>query len=1067
MINGGIYMKPKQKSGILLIIMILFIPFTYLFTVNPLLNSSDTNINSPLTNLDQSWDPKDLISGSGDNITIDLFCENETSYSNFLIQNSFLDFAQNRTLDLPSIPGYKIYKVNVTIDDTKKITAVNDYYYTTLNTDNSTEIEGPPLPNFEAAGQEFSVPYRCYFNNASIYMAISGLVSGNNGSFQLRNNSATGTILDSQVIPVQFIGVPVWHNFTYNMILNESGHPYEVIINGSNLGAARQYFWYHPPNHPVLYFDADVKIWTLGFSDAMYNFTLIFNHLPLNETGTAPRNFTADEISLKINNTLVGNDNTILLEQDGITHLEFSTNISCQINEMNVRLYYIRENQDAQTSYNAMVNQATINWNVTINIPFVQNAINGTHGINITLPSDWVVQTVLNGSPLTEYDSSNWVQSNDIVTIKNASSGSNPWILNCTAPNYINQITVEKWIAPLTYVNITSNPIVNITETIRISGSLLSSVINTGDGNLTIFDPSDVANYSQVEDLLAPTSGLLSFNDWVISNNATSNGTYTIQVLWYNGTEVGLRNILLEIIHHTDSVLYIEDQVQTGDPSLPWFTGIDNIINVTIFYNRTFQTTGISTPNATYNIVNETGGEWLSWTDMEKETLGTGFYNVSLNVTTWINGRYFIGINLNLSGYLTQTRNITINLVYNTSITLIEPSPSILSTYYPENLTIVLDYTRIGVGIIPDAFVNYTVNGSSPQPIAFNGTLYTIQLNSTDYGVGNYNVTITASKFGHFTRQVNIDWTITRAATNVTVYINASRSANEFEYGDWMKLTVFYNDTSPAHNWPIVNALVNVTVQGDPTPKTLTDEGNGNYSITLNSSSRPAGLWNLSFLIQKPNYQNHTPSLELYARYNTTLTWIIAPPGVIRPGETLTISVLLNRTGSGPLAGQTILFFFDTNLGTFNETVDTNALGIASSQKIIPADWSTLYIRVQYETNTTDFESLIASTPVTIQPGGILEQYWWVFVLIAALVVVMGMAVRSRRKAKVAKEIAKKEILTSFQDVTKILHLVVIHKGTGADIFDYRIQERLDPTLLAGFIQAVKDFGRQLDQEGM
>jgi len=40
----------------------------------------------------------------------------------------------------------------------------------------------------------------------------------------------------------------------------------------------------------------------------------------------------------------------------------------------------------------------------------------------------------------------------------------------------------------------------------------------------------------------------------------------------------------------------------------------------------------------------------------------------------------------------------------------------------------------------------------------------------------------------------------------------------------------------------------------------------------------------------------------------------------------------------------------------------------------------------------------------------------------------------------------------------------VIHKGTGTDIFDYRIQERLDPTLLAGFIQAVKDFGKQIDQ---
>ncbi|GAG43203.1 unnamed protein product [marine sediment metagenome] len=41
----------------------------------------------------------------------------------------------------------------------------------------------------------------------------------------------------------------------------------------------------------------------------------------------------------------------------------------------------------------------------------------------------------------------------------------------------------------------------------------------------------------------------------------------------------------------------------------------------------------------------------------------------------------------------------------------------------------------------------------------------------------------------------------------------------------------------------------------------------------------------------------------------------------------------------------------------------------------------------------------------------------------------------------------------------------MIHKGTGVDIFDYKIQERLDPTLLAGFIQAVKEFGKELYKE--
>ena len=89
-----------------------------------------------------------------------------------------------------------------------------------------------------------------------------------------------------------------------------------------------------------------------------------------------------------------------------------------------------------------------------------------------------------------------------------------------------------------------------------------------------------------------------------------------------------------------------------------------------------------------------------------------------------------------------------------------------------------------------------------------------------------------------------------------------------------------------------------------------------------------------------------------------------------------------------------------------------------------------------------------------------------VFLLIGVLAVVGVLGVRQRRKSKIAREIKRKEILTSFQDVTSILHLVVIHKYTGADIFDYKVQERLDPTLLAGFIQAVKEFGKELDTGG-
>ncbi|NVM55981.1 MAG: Ig-like domain repeat protein, partial [Candidatus Helarchaeota archaeon] len=226
----------------------------------------------------------------------------------------------------------------------------------------------------------------------------------------------------------------------------------------------------------------------------------------------------------------------------------------------------------------------------------------------------------------------------------------------------------------------------------------------------------------------------------------------------------------------------------------------------------------------------------------------------------------------------------------------------------------------------------------------------------------------------------------------------------------------------------------------------------------------PAGLWDFILSVEKPNYINHTQSLELYAKYNTSLSWILPPPDSIRPGDELTVSVNLTSLGA-PVAGQNVTFIINTNIGPDPYNVTTLANGSAMLVGyFITSETTTLSIQVSFYGNVTIFPSTISQS-VQVKTGGWLEEYWWVLVIVALVAVVGTAAVRARRKQKIAKEIAKKEIITSFQDVTKILHLVVIHKGTGTDIFDYKIQERLDPTLLAGFIQAVKDFGGELDQE--
>jgi hypothetical protein len=163
---------------------------------------------------------------------------------------------------------------------------------------------------------------------------------------------------------------------------------------------------------------------------------------------------------------------------------------------------------------------------------------------------------------------------------------------------------------------------------------------------------------------------------------------------------------------------------------------------------------------------------------------------------------------------------------------------------------------------------------------------------------------------------------------------------------------------------------------------------------------------------------------------------------------------------------QNITFVVVTNKGTqIIPPIYTNASGISSYDYIILSGIDSIFVVAVFSGNLTEFSSIITSgTPIEVSYGGVLEKYWWTIVIAVVVLIVVVGATRSRRKSRAIKAIKKKEIMSSFQDVTKILHLVVIHKGSGSDIFDYKVQERLDPTLLAGFIQAVKEFGKELDK---
>ncbi|MHA1267785.1 MAG: hypothetical protein ACTSRS_21295 [Candidatus Helarchaeota archaeon] len=1013
--------------------------------------------------------PSAILTGNGTNLPVLFHCENEGSFQN---KTDITDF----NISIPA-GGWNQTWADFTIDN---ITAPNITYVV----EDASGSSGLTLNPVYA--QSFQLNNSCYLNNVTV--SIQPQFGGDNPDgddilirvFNATNNGgipqpygtpSSGYLAGSQQTHELVEGF-IYIDFTFNYsnlfldISNTYNNTFFIMLSRLGSITPSNILWQEYPDPPgggsdgvdegyaysgsaswssspiTVDFDLEISISPPSATPKPSEVGIKINGIPVTDVSNGVGSWNSSSIFTG-SNVLFDVQSNWPIEFDikWVTHYE--------INYIGV-VYF----QASLLSY--------VNWTVTTLTSFPTGY--KAFIINFSIPLDWDVITpiILNGSSISTlgvYNSSNyiWYPSAGIVQVKNMSEQLNYWTCFAVGYNYMKEITLEKKIGT-SYASIPLGSTLNITDTVRINGTVKDNAGNpiteANSGNLTIYTPMREIHSENNVNVI---NGILTFNDWLISSDTDESGIYKIRLIWFNGLEVGFNETTITVIIPTNALKITPTEQY-------FFIGAGvNEINVTVFYNCTYWADrgGISHANASFRVLNYST-PWWDWTPLDQEKLGFGYYNYTFDFSSWTNGTYVIQINLNKSGYQTQNLNYTIYLVFNTTIALVTPVLTQLSTYYPDNLTIQVNYSKATGEEILTASVELTINGGSPIPLVVNNSLYTIQVNSTQLGIGTYNLTITAFLLGYFTRQVYINWTIMAPFTSYNVYVNGSYSTYQFHYGEIMNISVYYQDLN--HSVPITNAplllnLIGVGIQP------ITSQSNGLYTWILNTSSRPAGLWNFTLTIQKANYQNHSQTLEIYAKYQASINWILTPPSEIHPGDTLLFAVNLTR-GGAPLGGQNITFRLITNLETEEFTVvsQPNGSAIFDIEYIVKTGVTSLTIEVIFAGNVTDFSSYLNSS-LTVITGGFLERYWWIILIIALLVVVTAIVVRVRRKAILAKELARKEIITSFQDVTKILHLVVIHKGTGADIFDYRIQERLDPTLLAGFIQAVKDFGRQLDQE--
>ncbi|MFX0104365.1 MAG: hypothetical protein ACFE75_02600, partial [Candidatus Hodarchaeota archaeon] len=327
--------------------------------------------------------------------------------------------------------------------------------------------------------------------------------------------------------------------------------------------------------------------------------------------------FPAD-IGLKINNTAVSNNtkgsgNAIITKGYSTlpTQLDYELtaewwDVSCNITKIQVN--FTKTDLKARSIFEVLGSGQVITWNVSIgNLNYFDSDF-GNYWINFTVPVKWSNFQAFNDTiELTDNTSLGPVENGyRQYQIYNTSNGPN-WYITAESQNLLHNIH--------TYVNTFELSTVDFTDVLSFLANF-SETITDGAINLSVYspDPGYYLRHNYFNDSLDPDIEI-SLGSWTISENATEYGQYKIQVTWHNDTAGGFLEKNLTIMAVTDLVLI--------SPPLNQNRFLDDIFNITVFYNDTGKNLGDQGIAGAEIAVNDT---YIAWVDE-----GNGDYKIEVN----------------------------------------------------------------------------------------------------------------------------------------------------------------------------------------------------------------------------------------------------------------------------------------------------------------------------------------------------------------------------------------------------------------------------------------------------
>ncbi|MHA1275444.1 MAG: hypothetical protein ACTSQS_18750, partial [Promethearchaeota archaeon] len=489
------------------------------------------------------------------------------------------------------------------------------------------------------------------------------------------------------------------------------------------------------------------------------------------------------DLSMKYETTIIDNQNNTLTNINGsridmnitvcgttkdvpnngsltFTNLNEVGNVSCLIDANSSFIinyswsaHYYNFTKTTISRYTYSMGNINSTWNFNFTVSFPLNSYNYSFKVIKNSP-EWILIHAYNSSSQL-YDKSNEIIQieNEFYVLNTSLLGESTWIFYCN--NTIIGLNLFKNNSRTFNTNeyYTYSDPINISSSVSATNGVMNlSVFNSLNQDVTVewcSNPSGIVNSKIDFNLTVP--------------NSANTGYYTVQVAWDNYTHVGLSKIQLCVINSTQLDLITVNEF----PTLPSYRYVGEILNLTVFFNDTSQNkfTGIPDANVTLQIFNLTDLSEVLRVNLSQDILGQGLYNYSIDTSSFVNGSYRMIINASKKYYQNWTIQQDFDLIYNTTLTKFNSSELAISSIYLENITLNFNYSEYSTGREIDiAKLEFKVNSTKDNTIIDSGFLnlqpdntYKIQLNSSDYGVGEYKINITAYVMGYQTRTVFVD----------------------------------------------------------------------------------------------------------------------------------------------------------------------------------------------------------------------------------------------------------------------------------------------------------------------